>query len=209
LPNTMCPFHVNCCERTIHMLTDNMPALAWQQKGSTTTTGMSAYLLCLQVLHQLHYCYAPRLAHLKGSYNVMADDCSQLWQLSDQALLTHFSLHYPQSEPWQLCQLRPNMHSSLISALHKQQPSPASLLDTVIGAITPGKFGPASVSPSAKILVPFGTSQTPSTSSRYLQPASKTGALLPVVDPSGMQQYLPRCASWARRSPIWGSRTLA
>jgi hypothetical protein len=34
--------HIDCCERTIHTLTDNTPALAWQQKGSTTTTGMPA-----------------------------------------------------------------------------------------------------------------------------------------------------------------------
>jgi hypothetical protein len=199
--------HVDCRERTVHTLTDNTPALAWQSKGSTTTTGVPAYLLRLQALHQRHYRYLPRLAHIAGDANVMADDCSRLWHLSDNALLTHFARRYPQTEPWRLCHLRPNMHSSLISALHRQRPLPASLLDTVIGAITPGAFGPASVSPSVRT-PPCGTFPTPSISSKSLQPASVTAALRPVVNPSGMPRYLPRCAMWARRSPTWGPRTL-
>mgnify|MGYP002809560502 CR=1 FL=1 len=201
---------IDCRERTIHTLTDNTPALAWQQKGSTTTTGVPAYLLRLQALHQRHYRYLPRLAHIKGEHNVMADDCSRRWHLSDRSLLTHFSRHYPQSEPWQLCHLRPAMHSSLISALRKQRPSPESLLDTATGAITPGTFGLASVCPSAKT-PPFGTSPIPSTSSKFLPRAFVMDALLPmpVVDPLGMQRYLPHCATWARRFPIWGPRTLA
>jgi hypothetical protein len=199
--------HVDCRERTIHTLTDNTPALAWQEKGSTTTTGVPAYLLRLQALHQRHYRYLPRLAHLKGDYNVMADDCSRLWHLDDQALLTHFSLRYPQSAPWQLCPLRPNMTSSLISALHKRRPSPASLLDTVIGAIKPGTFGLDSASNSAKT-PPSARSPTPCISSKSSPSACATGDSLPVVSPSGMLPYLPRCATWARRSPTWGPRTL-
>jgi hypothetical protein len=75
----------------------------------------------------------------------MADDLPRLWKLSDKELLTHFELNYPQSELWQLCHLRPKMHSSLISVLHKQRPAPESLLTTVTGAIKPGTFGLASV----------------------------------------------------------------
>jgi hypothetical protein len=199
--------HVDCRERTIHTLTDNTPALAWQSKGSTTTTGPPAYLLRLQAIHQRHYRYLPRLAHIPGVYNVMADDCSRLWDLSDAQLLTHFDLKYPQSEPWQLCPLRPNALSSLISALHKQRPAPASLLSTVIGAIKPGTFGPASVAPFVKI-PPSATCPTPSTSSKSSPPASATAASQPVVSPWGMAPYLPRFATWARRSPTWGPRTL-
>jgi hypothetical protein len=199
--------HVDCRERTIHTLTDNTPALAWQQKGSTTTTGVPAYLLRLQALHQRHYRYLPRLAHIKGDHNVMADDCSRLWHLSDGALLTHFASCYPQSAAWQLCHLRPSMHSSLISALHRKRPSPASLLDTVIGAIKPGTFGPVSVALSAKT-PPFVTSQTPSISSKSSPPVSATAASRPVASPSDMQRCLPRSVMWARRFPIWGPRTL-
>ena len=104
------------------------------REGPCTTSCLS---LCLQAVHQRYYRYLSRLAHMKGKHNVMADDCSRFWHLSDQQLLTHFEFHYPQSKPWQLCQLRPNMRSLLISALHKQRPTPESLLTTAIGASEP------------------------------------------------------------------------
>jgi hypothetical protein len=137
----------------------------------------------------------------------MADDCSRLWELSDDALLTHFRSRYPQTEPWQLCHLRPEMLSSLISALHKRRPEPASLLSTVIGAIVPGTFGPASAAPSVST-PPSATSLTPSPPSKSSPPASATAAWQPVVNPSGMRRFLPRCATLARRWPTWGPRTL-
>jgi hypothetical protein len=199
--------HVDCRERTICTLTDNTPALAWQSKGSTTTRGPPAYLLRLQAIHQRHYRYLPRLAHIPGDANVMADDCSRLWGLSDSELLTHFRHHYPQTEPWQLCPLRPAMASSLISALRRQRPAPASLLATVIGAIKSGTFGPASADPSAWI-PRCATSQTRCTSFRSSPPASATDGSLQVVSPSSMARFLPRFATLARRSPIWGPRTL-
>jgi hypothetical protein len=166
-----------------------------------------AYLLRLQAIHQRHYRYLPRLAHIKGGHNVMADDLSRLWKLSDKELLTHFEFHYPQSEAWQLCHLRPEMHSSLISALHKQRPAPESLLTTVIGEIKPGTFGPASAAPYVKTL-PFATCPTQSISSKSLPLDSETVASQPVVCPSDMPQYLPRSVLWARRSPTWGPQTL-
>jgi hypothetical protein len=199
--------HVDCRERTVHTLTDNTPALAWMTKGSTTTTGVPAYLLRLQAIHQRHFRYLVRLAHIKGDYNVMADDLSRLWHLSDANLLTHFEFFYPQSEPWQLCHLRPDMHSSLISALHRQRPAPESLLTTVIGAIKPGTFGPVSANPSVKIQ-PFATSLTQSFSSKSLPLESETVVSHPVVNPSDMAPYLPRSVMWARRLPSWGPRTL-
>jgi hypothetical protein len=199
--------HADCRERTINTLTDNTPALAWQTKGSTTTTGPPAYLLRLQAIHQRHYRYLPRLAHITGVSNVMADDCSRLWELSDEDLLTHFRTHYPQSEPWQLCPLRPKMHSSLISALRKQRPEPESLLTTAIGAIKPGTFGPVSAAPSAWT-PPSVKSPIQSTSSKSLPPVSAMDASPPVVSPWDMLPLLPRFATWARRFPTWGPRTL-
>jgi hypothetical protein len=90
--------HVDCRERAVHTLTDNTPALAWQSKGSTTAAGVPACLLRLQAIHQRHCRCLPWLAHVKGGHNVMADDLSRLWKLSDKELLTHFEFHYSQSE---------------------------------------------------------------------------------------------------------------
>jgi hypothetical protein len=90
----------NIRHRTIGTLTDNTPALAWQRKGSTTTTGPAAYLLHCQALHQRHHRYQKVLAHIPGTDNTMADDYSCLWRLDDQALvLTHFDSTYPQDTP--------------------------------------------------------------------------------------------------------------
>jgi hypothetical protein len=71
---------VDVRERTIHTLTDN--TAAWQQKGSTSTTGAVAYLLRLQAMHQRHHRYLPKVSCIKGTCNSMAYDCSRLWQLS-------------------------------------------------------------------------------------------------------------------------------
>jgi hypothetical protein len=80
----------------VYTLTDNTPALAWQQKGSTTTMKAPMYLLRLQALHQRFHRYHPRFLHIPGKSNVMADDCSRLWHLSDVELLAHFNHEYPQ-----------------------------------------------------------------------------------------------------------------
>ena len=89
----------------------------------------AVYLLWLQVLHQWHYCYHSRTVHIAGTANVMADDCSRLWHLSDEQLLTHFNLHYLQSLPWQQYTLWPEMNSTLLSTLQrKRQPLESFLL---------------------------------------------------------------------------------
>ena len=70
-------------EQTIHNLTDNTPTLYWHRKGSTTTTGPAAYLLRLAALHQRHHRYLAQHDYIPGPSNVMADDCSRLWHLTD------------------------------------------------------------------------------------------------------------------------------
>ena len=84
----------NIVSTTVSSCTDNTPALYWTKKGSTSTSVPAAYLLQLQALHQQHYCYHSRTAHITGTANVMADDCSRLWHLTDEQMLTHFILHY-------------------------------------------------------------------------------------------------------------------
>jgi hypothetical protein len=68
--------HFDVRERSVAMGTDNTPALSWQRKGTVSTTGSAAYLLCMQALHQRYHRY--HLAHffIPGSLNKMADDAS-------------------------------------------------------------------------------------------------------------------------------------
>ena len=194
-------------ESTISTLMDNTPALAWQTKGSTTTVGPAAYLLQLQALHQRYHRYLPWLAHIPGSTNVMADDCSCHWDLSDQALLTHFNHTYPQTQHWQLCQLRPAWLSSVISALRRQQPALHSLQ-----APSPAlpKLGPTGwTSATASTQIPNSvTHSTPSCSFRSSTLASAMDAPPKAVDLLGLTQYQLPLPLWVRRLPSWGPWTL-
>ena len=103
----------DCRERTLSLFTDNVSARAWQRKGSTTTLGPAAYLLRLLSMHQRHYRYRTTFDYLPGPVNVMADDASRLWHLSDNELLTHFNSNYPQTRPWRISPLRHDMASAL------------------------------------------------------------------------------------------------
>ena len=113
---------------TVASYTDNTPARYWTKKGSTSISMPAAYLLQLQAIHQRKYCYHSSTAHIAGTANVMADDYSQLWHLTDEQLLTHFNLHCPQSLPWQQCTLQPETNSALLSALQRKQQPPESFL---------------------------------------------------------------------------------
>lgn len=193
-------------EQTIGTLTDNTPALAWQTKGSTTTTGPAAYLLRLQALHQRHHRYLPRLAHIAGRTNSMADDCSRLWHLSDHDLLTHFNSTYPQNKPWRLCPLPSASLSSTISALQSKRPDPAFLRATSIPMTPVGTFGSVSATPSR--MTPISNpSKTLSSSYRSSPPVSAT-ATSPATQ-WDMLKLLPALGQWGRRLPSWGPLTRA
>lgn len=200
--------HFDLREQTISTLTDNTPALAWQQKGSTTTTGCAAYLLRLRALHQRHHRYVGRFSHIPGKANVMADDCSRLWHLSDEELLTHFNSTYPQADSWQLVHLDSVMKSALISALQCTRPTTElkSLLPTEPAPLSDS--GSDSVSPSGKIPT-WPLSKIQSSFSASLQSESETDVVHPAASLSALARYLTLWRPLARASPWWGPRTLA
>ena len=77
------------------MATDNTAALSWSNKGLATTSAARAYLLCLNSFHQRGHRYVAVHNHIVGKANVMADDASRRWDLSDTDLLTYFNSYYP------------------------------------------------------------------------------------------------------------------
>lgn len=79
-------------ERLVWLAGDNRASLSWANKGSATTTSARAYLLRLNALHQRRYRYVPFHDYIAGKANVLADDASRRWDLSDRALLTHLTL---------------------------------------------------------------------------------------------------------------------
>lgn len=195
---------VNCRGRTIVPLGDNIPAVVWHHKHSTTTTGPAAYLLRLNSIHQRHYRYLAKADYIPGPVNQMADDCSRLWHLTDSQLVDHFNLTYPQAQPWQLVHLRPAMHSSLTSALQMSRPALASLLNEPPTRTCTGAAGKTSL-PLSQALTPTSTPSGHHTSylfSKFLQSASD-GEPSPAGNLSQLNVWRTTYGPRPRRS-VWG-----
>ena len=190
---------------TTHTFCDNTPAVAWQQKGSTTSKGAAAYLLRVAALHQRHHKYLSKVEYLPGRSNVMADDASRRWDLTDQNLLTHFNSLYPQKLPWRLSHLPPRMNSALTSSLFRKRLQPAWYLAAPDKPSGTGKYGATFVNQSASIPV----SQPPvilSPISRYSREDTGMADLPPAVDRSDLERWRTPYVRWARRFPHWGPR---
>ena len=193
-------------ERTILSKTDNTPTLFWQRKGSTTTTGPPAYLLCAQALHQRHHRYVPRHDYIPGVENNMSDDASRLHHLSDAALLTHFESHYPQPSSWKLWTPSPAMLSSVTMALRRQPCEPALLLHEPAVAIATGTAGAPFVTnwPSIPYCL---TSRTPSLSSKSLHNAIAPAPSLSNANLSAPVQWRMPYGALRKRSRVWVNPT--
>ena len=198
---------VDTREFTVASFTDNTPSEAWQKKGSCTTTNAPAYLLRLGALHQRYHRYVDKLHYIPGPDNTMADDASRLWNLSDAELLSHFDTTFPQSTPWQLLPVRPEMLSSVIGALFKLRPDPQCLQGTPPPVTTTGQPG-VTIATRSNSLLHSPTSQIPSLSSPYLPCESAQANTVEVAPLSSLTRWLPPYDMWARRWPYWGPKTL-
>jgi hypothetical protein len=192
--------------RTFTILNDNSPAVSRASKGSITSRDSAAYLLRLSSLHQRHHRYLLRYDHIAGAANAMADDASRLWHLTNDQLLVHFEQTYPQSQPWQLRTLPPQMNSALISALQRKRVAPQSVLNVPAPTMVPGPFGSPSV-PSTTSIPYWRLSQTQSLTFKSLHSATATGALPKMVSQSDLDQWRTPFVPLARRWPAWGPRT--
>ena len=197
-------------EQTSATASDNTPAVGRCNRGCTTTTDAAAYLSRLHSLHQRHYRYNKLTSHIPGVANVMADDCSRLWQLSDSQLLSHFEQHYPQSRSWKLCQLRPALKQALTCSLLKQPADLPSLLDAWHPATVSGLTGKNFVIPSDSPARYKTCPKSPSSPSSPSMPSDTVMDVPPaVVNPSELTQWMKPYEPSVRRSPAWGSPILA
>ena len=132
--------------------TDNTSGLGWSTKGAISATTPASYLLRLNSMHQRHHRYQQRNFYVPGVANRMADDCSRLWNLSDEELVSYFNSTYPQHKRWKLCHLNVDTASAIHSALLcERQPLPATLDALNGGGELPGARTPPwplEVSPS-------------------------------------------------------------
>ena len=191
------------CEQTIHNSYDNIATVFWQRKGATTTIGPAAYLLRLQALHQRFFRYVPLRDYIPGPVNIMADILSRRWDLTDAELLAYFNLHFPQKEQWRLCRLRPELNSSLISALSRRRSDPELLRHTPKERMVIGRCG-APIVTKINSIHSYEAPRILSPSSKFLQPNIGTVQLLPAKSRSDLKRYQTRSAQWARNSPAWG-----
>jgi hypothetical protein len=193
-------------ERTLLSRTDNLATLYWARRGSVTTTSPTATILRQQALHQRHHRYIGLKDYIPGHTNTMADEASRLFHLDDRAFLTHFNLHHPQTQPWRLYHLNPNMRFSGISALHTKMSTTASFLQTPKPPLPTGSIGTRSAKPYRWIL-PYKTSPTPSPSSKSSPTATATDTLTQAVAPSAVAPLKVPYEALVKRSPVWGPRT--
>ena len=199
---------VNLHGRTIVPLGDNIPMVVWHHKHSTTTTGPAAYLLRLNSIHQRHYRYVSKPGYIPGPANVMADDCSRLWDLSDSRLLAYFNSVYAQPQPWQLVTLRPEMLSSLTSALQMQRPGLDSLLSEPPTKMACGSNGSPLLPPSRQPTHTCPTSHHTSTFlfSKFLPQVFDEANSLPKVTLSELDVFRTTYGPSPRKF-AWGPHT--
>jgi hypothetical protein len=189
-----------------HTFCDNTPTVAWQTKGSATTTAVTADLLRHSALHQRKLGHVPRYEYLEGVRNVMADDASRLWKLTDAQLLTYFNVRYPQSKLWQMHHLQQPVHSELISLLCRKKSPTESQTSEPRPSGSTGRSGSPFVRTATSTPV-SSTSATPSPSCKSSCDGSGTDALPPAVSKSQLATLRTRYAPWARRWPNWGPGT--
>jgi hypothetical protein len=193
-------------EATISNAHDNVATVMWNRKGSTTTEGPAAYLLRLQALHQRHYRYTSLHDFIPGHLNRLADEASRRFDLSDEQLTNHFNRHYPQPGSWRVCQLRPEMNSSLISALFKTRNAPELWTSDGVPPTSVGDCGWNSVERTPWILgSPKGT--TLYRTYKSSQQGSAMDASHPVVSPFDLAQLLTFSEVSPRATNGWGPET--
>ncbi len=198
-----CNFPV--CHATLANVSDNIATVSRAKKGAVATPGAASYLCQLSSDHQREHRYCPLTAYIPGPANVMADDCSRLVHLTNDAFRTHMNQSYPQAEPWTQLALRPEMLSTLNSALRLTPqklplcPRPAPL------SRASGPTGSPSVAPTATPPTsPTSLTKKPSSvTSSCSPPDAATPGPAAAANLSGLRQFQPRSNTWERGSPSW------
>jgi hypothetical protein len=189
-------------ERTLCAMTDNMAALSRDQHGSTSVDAPSAYLCRLSAFHQRTYRYRLHSSYIPGPLNVMADALSRRWDLDDSQLLAFFNSHFPQTQPWLLCPLRPEMHLSAMLALSKKRCN----LEYLKAAASPPpptlKSGTASVN-NTSWMPTLPRSKIQSSGFKSSLREFETAGFQPVATVSDLTQWRMPSTLLHRRSPSW------
>jgi len=187
---------------------DNTPAVAWCQKGSTSSAGPNAHLLrwLAHLTRQSRLTLQP--ISVPGTSNTIADFISRSFSLSDQDLLAELNLRFPYQHAWHIAHPTPEHEQCLTSALSRttwQQPcaipgtaatAPQSLCGT--------PFAPPCTSTHSSTIAP---TKSQSYNSSPIDTALEN--LLPAALTSAVKRWGMPFVPWGRRSPSWDSPTPA
>jgi hypothetical protein len=170
--------------------TDNLSTLYWQRR-----------------LPRRHF-YDNKLSINDTTATLPSVITSRFFHLDDEASLTLFNSHYPQSQPWRLYPLHQRTVSSTISALQIKTSPMALFLHAPKKPSHIGTNGRPSATNSTWIL-PFKTLKTPSLSSKSLPGDFELARSTPRDGVFVAEQWRVPYGALARRSREWGPRTHA
>ena len=104
-----------------HSGSKNTPTASWSTKESLTINPVVGDLLRLRALHLRQFFINPSVFYHPGVKNLMVDEDSCLFDLSDTALLDHMSAAYPQPQSsWKFSLLPPDLLYCMISTLGRK-----------------------------------------------------------------------------------------
>ena len=199
--------HYDVAYSTIENGTDNTPALGRQDKGAVSKPGPAALLCNEACAHQRLHRYCSRGFFVPGIANVIADDSSRLFHLTDADFLSHFEQHYPQAKPWRLLHLKPDDASRLISALRSKPPLRPMSREPGLPKARTLEGGPNTATPSALSQL-LATSRMSKTGSTTSSSTPTVGDNVPekIKTMSELIPYLRSSLPSARGSPTWVAR---
>ena len=117
-------------ERTALSKTDNLNALFWQRKASSSSDKVPPHLLRLFGIHQRYHRYVPRHDYISGVSNPVADALSRDFFMSWKELLDSVAPHLPvEPEDCQVWTPSPRFCSAIMDALTKKRIAPADVLE--------------------------------------------------------------------------------
>jgi hypothetical protein len=191
---------------SILVASDNTPAIAWTNKGSTTSTSTNAYLLHWLARQRRAFSYDLVACYTPGPSNTIADACSRLFHLNDVNFLNHMNRIHPVQPCWTLAQIPSARISELNWALSKQLLQLESLSPTEGLGIPPGRYGNTSAH-NCTATPTWHTSMTPSHSYKYSPTATEPAPWFPVGLQSALELWKVPFVPWGRRSPHWDIAT--
>jgi hypothetical protein len=197
-------FKFNCLCKIL-VASDNIPAVTWCKKGSTSSTTSAAFLL-----H--HFANTHRAApftvqplFIPGHTNQIADCCSHLLHLPDDTFLAYMNQRFPLQPSWTL--VHPSKEQLLLmkSALFRKLPQLAFPKELSRPETPHGLYGKTSAMTSTKI-PHWPISTIPFHFCNSLLSDTDWAKLLPVAIKYVLGQWKAPFMPLGRHFPHWDSK---